>query len=334
VQEQEAAAEQQRWERRKRQARLEACAHSPKRSPTLSTPCVATRSTRAQSQPPIFCRTSSVGRTAESPDCPSSLAARSPPNAAPQPPAYNAQSRISAAYTMNGAKKQCDQVCAAESEGTVDSATMAVGSRRQQVPLNADGMRAPTCADSGDTSACTSRSLSPLKGCGMAHGHTRGVERFLERGQEVMKAQHRRQHGERPTFVTLTREDKRVRCEAVDTSAALSFQRVTSRSLAVWIGRRTASSLRTTCMHDAVMLCAFAGLYCCLLQLQHLLPAVAVLFRQSKWREAFQRWKIHRGVPEGSKVFIMRGGYTFIRSALLSRGWCAATVSIPQQAPL
>lgn len=43
--------------------------------------------------------------------------------------------------------------------------------------------------------------------------------------------------------------------------------------------------------------------------------------RQAKWREDFQRWKAGRGVPSEAKVFIMRGGYTFIRAALLRRGW-------------
>ena len=47
-----------------------------------------------------------------------------------------------------------------------------------------------------------------------------------------------------------------------------------------------------------------------------------VLYRQAQWRESFARWKAKRGIPAGAKVFIMRGGYTFIRTALLERGWC------------
>ena len=49
-----------------------------------------------------------------------------------------------------------------------------------------------------------------------------------------------------------------------------------------------------------------------------------MLRRQAAWRQAFARWKAAQGIPEGKKVFIMRGGYTFIRNALLQRGWCAS----------
>jgi hypothetical protein len=43
--------------------------------------------------------------------------------------------------------------------------------------------------------------------------------------------------------------------------------------------------------------------------------------RQANWREDFQRWKAFKGIPEDAKVFIVRGGYPFIRAALLRRGW-------------
>lgn len=45
--------------------------------------------------------------------------------------------------------------------------------------------------------------------------------------------------------------------------------------------------------------------------------------RQDQWRASFDRWKYLNGVPHDAKVFIVRGGYPFIRQALTARGWCA-----------
>ena len=43
--------------------------------------------------------------------------------------------------------------------------------------------------------------------------------------------------------------------------------------------------------------------------------------RQDQWRAAFDRWKYLNGIPHDAKVFIVRGGYPFIRQALTARGW-------------
>eukprot|EP00892_Ulva_mutabilis_P008450 jgi/Ulvmu1/5978/UM026_0102.1 len=43
--------------------------------------------------------------------------------------------------------------------------------------------------------------------------------------------------------------------------------------------------------------------------------------RQEQWRAGFERWKSGAGIAANTKVFIVRGGYPFIRQALLERGW-------------
>lgn len=43
--------------------------------------------------------------------------------------------------------------------------------------------------------------------------------------------------------------------------------------------------------------------------------------RQEQWRAGFERWKSSSGIPPDGKVFIIRGGYPYIRKALIERGW-------------
>lgn len=42
---------------------------------------------------------------------------------------------------------------------------------------------------------------------------------------------------------------------------------------------------------------------------------------QQQWRIACDRWKYLNGILKDAKVFMVRGGYPFIRKALAARGW-------------
>jgi hypothetical protein len=55
----------------------------------------------------------------------------------------------------------------------------------------------------------------------------------------------------------------------------------------------------------------------CTVSMQGALPC-----RQKQWRSNYLRWKKHQGIKPVTKVFIIQGGYPYIRKALLQRNWC------------